>query len=160
MIELIRFDNLEMVLNEYGKVIQDLYKRKLLEDDKKASGALVSSVRYIYQKEDNKYDVSLQLEDYWKYVEYGRKAGKFPPVNKILEWIRIKPVLPYPNKDGRLPTENQLAFLISRSIAENGIEAGNQLEKTVDEIKDEFTLRLIDALDKDLRNAIDLIWKE
>ena len=37
-------------------------------------------------------------------------------MDKIKEWIRIKPVIPY-TRGKRLPNENQLAFLIGRKIS-------------------------------------------
>ena len=66
------------------------------------------------------YKIYLILQDYWKYVEYGRKPGTFPNVGKIQEWIKIKPVIPRPLTNGIVPTEKQLSFLIGRSIKEKG----------------------------------------
>ena len=39
--------------------------------------------------------------------------------------------MPRPGKNGKLPTENQLAFLIARKIARKGIPATHSLSKTV-----------------------------
>lgn len=148
--ELIRFPNLERVLQEYGLEVQDKYKERLLTDDKKASGGLLDSVRYIYTNSGRKYEISLNLAYYWRYVEYGRRPGKFPPPDKILEWIRIKPVLPRPNANGKLPTEKQLAYLIGRKIAREGIEAGNQLQETLEDINNRYLVRIYEAIDKDI----------
>ena len=41
-------------------------------------------------------EITLNLPDYWKYVEYGRGPGKFPPINKIGDWIVKKHILPRP----------------------------------------------------------------
>lgn len=148
--ELIRFPNLERVLNEYGQALQDEYKLRLLNDGKTASYNLVDTVRYIYSTNGRKYEISLNLASYWRYVEYGRKPGKYPPPDKILEWVRIKPLLPRPMKNGKLPTEKQLAFLIGRKIAEEGIDAGNQLQDSVEAINHTYMLKIYDAIDKDI----------
>lgn len=148
--ELIRFPNLERVLNEYGQALQDEYKLRLLKDGKTASYNLVDTVRYIYTSNGRKYEISLNLASYWRYVEYGRKPGKYPPPDKILEWVRIKPLLPRPMKNGKLPTEKQLAFLIGRKIAEEGIDAGNQLQDSVEAINHTYMLKIYDAIDKDI----------
>lgn len=148
--ELIRFPNLERVLNEYGQALQDEYKLRLLKDGKTASYNLVDTVRYIYSTNGRKYEISLNLASYWRYVEYGRKPGKYPPPDKILEWVRIKPLLPRPMKNGKLPTEKQLAFLIGRKIAEEGIDAGNQLQDSVEAINHTYMLKIYDAIDKDI----------
>lgn len=157
---LISFSHLKAVLEEYGKVVEDYYKNHLEEADKRASGALISSVRYIYSKSGIQYVINLGLEDYWKYVEYGRRPGKFPPIDKILEWIQVKQILPRPDADGNLPTEKQLAFLIARHIAEDGIEAGNYLKDTLEEINAEFTLRLEEAITQDLDEGIGIIFTQ
>ena len=115
-------------------------------------GKLLDSIRYIYTVNGKTFEISLNLAYYWRYVEYGRRPGKFPPPDKILEWIRIKPILPRPMANGKLPTEKQLAYLIGRKIAEKGIEAGKQLQDTIDEINNKYLVRIYNAIDKDVEN--------
>lgn len=94
-------------------------KAKLESNGTNASGELSKSINGIV-KFDGKYlIVSIRLNEYWKYIEYGTNPH-FPPVDKIREWIRVKPVLPRPLANGKLPTENQLAFLIGRKISKFG----------------------------------------
>ena len=93
---------------------------------------------------------------YWKYIEYGRRPGKFPPPNKILDWVKIKPVIPRP-VNGIKPTEKQLAFLISRKIARDGIEAGNQFKEALDLCWDKNKNIISDAISLDLASNIELI---
>ena len=68
-----------------------------------------------------------------------------PPLNKIIEWIKVKPILPRANK-GKLPTDKQLAFLIGRSIKKNGIKAKPLFNKTQEEILKEYKVKIKDAL--------------
>lgn len=106
------------------------YKQSLESKGKVASGNLVKSIKSKV-KIDGKYIlVILNLEEYYRWVELGRKPGKFPPVDKIREWIRVKPILPQPI-NGKLPTTNQLSFLIGRSIARNGIKPTNALKESI-----------------------------
>lgn len=156
MDELIKFSHLEQVLKEYGQAV---YRDRLKKDDKVASGELIGKLRFIYHHQGNKWEISLYLKDYWYYVEHGRQPGKFPPVDKILEWIDIKPILPYPDKNGKLPTPNQLAYLIGRKIATEGIEAGNQLQETLDELNDRFMLKIEYALTEDLDESVGIITR-
>lgn len=159
MDELMKFTHLEQVLKEYGQEIENLYRDRLKKDNKVASGELINKLRFMYHHHGFKYEVSLYLKDYWYYIEHGRNPGKFPPVDKILEWIEIKPVLPYPDKNGKLPTPNQLAYLIGRKIATEGIDAGNQLSDTLDEINERYMLRIELALTEDLDESVGLIVK-
>lgn len=121
-------------IKEITNLFAAALKDKLEENGSDATHQLSNSIKDIV-KFDGKYlTVSIQLEDYYKYVENGRKAGKFPPVEKIKEWIKVKPVLPY-TRGKRLPNENQLAYLIGRKIAREGTRANPFLEPTIRDFK-------------------------
>lgn len=151
------FTNLENALNNFITDFINTYKGLLIRDDKKATGDLIRSIKPIeIQFETNKYSGSISLANYWKYVEYGRRPGKFPPPNKILDWIKIKPVIPRP-VNGIKPTEKQLAFLISRKIARDGIEAGNQFKEALDLTWAKNKDYISDAISTDLAANIELI---
>lgn len=113
----------------------------LRQHDKVASGKLYNSLHTTIEVEGQVFTVLLHSEDYLKWVDEGRRPGKFPPVDKIRQWIRVKPVMPYPDKHGRLPSENSLAYLIGRSIAENGIEPTHIIDETVDSYQLERRVR-------------------
>lgn len=157
--ELITFTNTERVLAEYAEQLATLYKSNLKAEGKYASGALINSVQGLYTRDGNTFTVSLRLEDYWKYVEYGRKPGKFPPPNAIRRWVEIKPVIPRPMANGKLPTIKQLTYLISRKIAEEGITPTYALRNTSEALTDAFRQRIIDALTADLNNAVTVIFQ-
>lgn len=106
-------------------------KNKLKANDSYASGDLVNSIRGVVKQNGKYILISIQLEDYWQYVENGRRAGKYPPINAIKNWISVKPVLPRPLKSGKLPTANQLAFLIARKISKVGIKPKPFLKPTI-----------------------------
>lgn len=151
------FSNLEKALNDFISDFINTYKGLLIRDDKKASGDLLRSIKPIeINFESSKYTGSISLAYYWKYVEYGRRPGKFPPPNKILDWIKIKPVIPRP-VNGIKPTEKQLAFLISRKIARDGIEAGNQFKEALDLTWAKNKDYISDAISTDLAANIELI---
>lgn len=121
-------------IKEITNLFAAALKDKLEENGSNATHQLSNSIKDIV-KFDGKYlTVSIQLEDYWKWVENGRKAGKFPPVDAIKKWITIKPVIPR-SKNGKLPTENQLAYLIGRKIAREGTRANPFLEPTIRDFK-------------------------
>ena len=147
------------VLEEYAIRLRNLYQDKLIKGDKIATGGLMNNVEYIIEKDSRSVSVSLQLEDYWKYVEGGRAPGKFPPVDKILDWIRVKPIVP-DERSGRLPTENQLAFLIGRKIVEEGIEGTHYLQESQEEVLVEFEDKLSEAVGKDVDRYMDILMTE
>jgi hypothetical protein len=157
MEELIKWTNLQRVLGEFAVELRNRYQDNLIRDNKIASGNLLNSIDYKVQYDDRTIWVELHLEDYYKWVENGRAPGKFPPPDKIMEWIRIKPVIP-DDRGGKLPTEQQLAFLIGRKIAEEGIEPGNQLHNAMDDIYPQFEERIDEAIALDINDAIEIIF--
>lgn len=147
------------VLEDYAQTLRNLYQDKLITDDKIATGRLLNSIEYVVEKNDMQIEVSLRIEDYWKYIEDGREAGRFPPIDKIREWIRVKPILPRPF-NGKLPTEDQLTFLISRKIAEEGIEAGHQLSDSISDLRLEWEKQFNEAITQDIEGGLDALFSE
>lgn len=158
MNELIKFPNLQYVLQEYIKEVKREYENKLLDNDHIASWNLVNNIEIVTHFQGQDYWVGLNLEDYWKYIEYGTRPH-FPPPNKILEWIKIKPVLPYPNKNGKLPTPNQLAYLIGRKISEVGTKGTKDLTESNLTISQRYEELIKMAIDEDVTNEIDGVLK-
>ena len=128
------FDTINAALDSLMDEFQNAYASKLKATNHYASGNLAMNQNHYFIFDGRYYKIYLQLEDYWKYLEYGTKPH-FPPVEKIAEWIRIKPVLPRPNAKGKLPTQKQLAFMIARSISIKGTKPTHTLQQTIDEFQ-------------------------
>lgn len=159
MEEILKWNNLRRVLGEYGEALRNKYQDNLILDDKIASGELLNSVEYNVVSDERSITLQLSMADYYKWVENGRGPGKFPPPDKILEWIKIKPVIPDDRMGtGKLPTEKQLAYLIGRKISEEGIQPGNQLRKAREELKYEWEDRIDEALALDIKESIEIIF--
>lgn len=152
------FKNLQVTLAQFIQDLIQTYKSFLIRDGKKASGNLIKSIRPLDIEYSNKQmTLSISLASYWKYVENGRRPGKFPPMNKILEWIKIKPVIPRPMNGLKPPTEPQLAFLIARKIARDGIKPGNQFEEALKLTWTKWERTISNAISEDLNQAIDVV---
>jgi hypothetical protein len=155
------FPNLTRVLNEYAQGLVENYKAALGAESINASGELANSVKYIIDdKTKGRFEVKLELLEYWKYVEYGRKAGKMPPISAIKKWIEIKPILPRPNKDGKLPTTNQLAYLIARKIGLEGTMGRGVLGDRLENANRVFWDDIEDALIEDLGIQVETVFEE
>lgn len=129
------------------------YKNTLKLEGKVATGNLSNFTTEIQQ--DNRwFSIIFNLQDYWKYVENGRKPGKFPPIDVITRWIQVKPIIPKAINN-KIPTTKQLAFLIGRSIAENGIKPTKALQSTLDsQIVTDLEDTLCDLIINQLENEI------
>lgn len=108
-----------------------------------ASSNLYNNIEYqIEYDEDGFPEVfNLIMEDYWYWIDEGRKPGGFPPITPIRNWI-IEKGINFPPVNGRVPTLDQKAYLIGRSIAEKGTDGTDfttlATQKTLEEAIDLF----------------------
>jgi hypothetical protein len=156
--ELIKFPNLQMVMEEYISELKKQYEDNLLDNEHVATWDLVGNIEIITHFEGNDYWVGFNLEDYWKYVEYDTRPH-FPPVDALLKWIKVKPVLPYPNKNGKLPTPNQLAYLIGNKINQFGTKGTHDLAEANKTVYAKYEELITLALEEDVLDNIDGILK-
>lgn len=151
------WENLTKALNDLGGLIRDTYADELSVDEKRATGDLIDTLDYIVVSGDDSFAVSLKMQDYWKYVEYDSEWSNYPPpYSKILQWVKVKNILPHPDKDGNLPTQEGLAWAIRHSIKENGIKGGHQLERTLDGARNTIDKVITDAIQKDIDEMINM----
>ena len=150
------FNNLQQVLDDFTKDVAETYKSLLLRDGKNATGELISSIKPMTPEiVDGAFECSLSLAPHWKYVENGRRPGKFPPIDNILDWVKTKPQLARPNRlDRKEITPKQLAFLVARKIATKGIQPGNQLEEAMDIVYARWKDRIDAAITADIEASL------
>lgn len=172
---LMDFTHLEKVLQEVAKDAAETYKYQLSLGGKNASYKLANSVVGYAEQNGTRYEVRLDLEDYWKYVEGGAQgteqspAGAIypahrPPIWAIEKWVNVKPILPDPSKFGNLPSPTQLAFAIATKIEQFGIEPHPAMQTTIDEIVPKWNKAIADAFAQDvegwLNKSLDIIAGE
>ena len=153
------FPKVAEVLERYGKEFIELYKLNLVQSGRPASGKLAESLSYRVNLGTNVYAVDISLLEYWKYIENGTRPH-FPPVSAIREWIRVKPVIPRPFENGKLPTESQLAFLIARKISRVGTEGINDFQRANDEVFARMEMSLAEAVTEDLQRQVSVIFTD
>ena len=136
-------------IKSIAEQIADLYRHNL--EPSKSSGKL-SSFQTDVVIDNNHLRIIFNIESYWKYVEYGRKRGTFQPseLPAIEEWIRIKPIVPYPINN-KIPTTKQLADMISRKIERDGTKGKYPLKKT---LESQTTQDLITAIKQEILSQI------
>lgn len=149
------FSNLEVALQQYGEQLISLYRQRLSRYNVDASGTLGNTLNFIISNEEGTFELTLNIQDYWIYVEEGRRPGKFPPINNIKQWIRIKPVLPR-GFAGKLPTTEQLAYLIGRKIADKGTRGRYIYKDTIEELGSFEAFE--EAITKDLNAQVDNVF--
>lgn len=163
--QLLSLDNLQAALEEYAAKAQELYKMELALGGKNASHALADSVTAHVVTDAGAYEVRVTLLDYWKYIEGGSKGevssplnavypAHFPPPRVLERWIEVKPVIPRPMANGKIPSPRQLSWMIARSIQRRGIEPFPAMATTIEELNRQYKDVLAVALAKDVTDYI------
>lgn len=148
------YTNTIKVLNEFADYLINNYKTELASQGW-SGGKLYNSVKKVSVVVGDVSTVTLSLEDYWKYIENGRRAGaKMPPITAIKNWIERKNIIPRPMtlRNGKtvVPNTKSLAFLIARSISKKGIKPKPLLKKSLELSKNNFIDKIKEALTNDI----------
>lgn len=78
------------------------------------------------------------------YVEYGRRAGKFPPVDMIAQWVRKK------FRVNDIKEAKGIGFVIARKIAKKGTKPHPFFNPAIEKNKDAVTRAIEAAVKKEL----------
>lgn len=153
---LIPFNHTIEALKKYAEVLRQRYQSQLTENGHIATGDLIRSITYHVDAQTKQIEVSFNLEDYYKWVENDTKPH-FPPLSAILEWVKVKPVIPSQTYNGKLPTQEQLAFLIARKISEVGTKGTHDLETARNDMDATLDQILGEAVSQDVNESLDRI---
>ena len=141
--------NTKEALRVAGGLIVNRLAQNLDEDNSNASGDLDESITFRLFNQGSTVGVKILMNDYWEFVDKGRKPGKRPPIDKIKGWLT------YPNVKSKLGHSdkfsvtdiaqvNSLAYSIAKKIGDKGTK-GNDFATDVFES---------DLVQKDLANTL------
>lgn len=156
--ELIEFPKTMEVLKQLAEDVKRGYIENLVRDGHPTmygQNRLTDTITTSVSVDGHKFTASLNMNKYWEYLEYGTgpargRAQYWPPSDAIAKWIQIKPVIPRPDDNGRIPTPKQLNYLIRRKIHDEGITGTHGFEKTRDAIVPYYIGRLESAFNEDI----------
>lgn len=138
--------------------IAQVYRDKMSIAGYDPNGELMKFT-WVTEYNGNLFQLYFALPQYWQYAEYGRRPGKFPPPNEILKWIQFKRIVPS-SHSGKIPTTNQLVYLISRKIALKGTQGKHLLQQTIDATYDTLVDRLVEVIADNIENELEKDIKE
>ena len=152
-----KFSRTESLLNSFAQTIVNRYREQIKEY---ASGKLYKTIDYTITSNSDSYLVTINLEEYWVFLENGRRPGaKMPPVEAIEKWIKVRKILPRPItlKSGkqRVPTVQQLAYVIARSISRKGIAPRPFMRESIEDTMKDFQSKLSAAVREDVLDNLD-----
>ena len=135
--------------------ICDIYRNKMDQAGYDKNGELYN-FKEIVEYKDNLFEVNFDLPPYFHFAENGRRPGKFPPPDAILKWVQFKRIVPRPGRNGKVPSTNQLVYLISRKIATKGTEGKHLFEKTLDDQNlDNLANKLVELITAEFEKEIE-----
>lgn len=145
-------DSIIDVLGRFGNNIQTDLIKSLDKGGKfgsyNATSRLQQSIEFSVDLfGQDAYSFQLKLADYYDDLDLGRKAGKEPPLEPILEWVKVKSVF------GGMTIENQkgVAFAIKKKIGKFGTQPTYWFSKVVtDERIEELTKELSESIGKNI----------
>ena len=142
-------------VTEICNQIADIYRKKMDAAGYDKNGELYN-FKWTTEWKDNLFEVYFDLPPYFHFAENGRRPGKFPPPDAILKWIQFKRLVPRPGRDGKVPSTNQLVYLISRKIATKGTEGKHLFEKTLDDQNlDNLADKLVELITAEFEKEIE-----
>tara|TARA_R110000787_G_scaffold188108_1_gene299907 strand:+ start:155 stop:670 length:516 start_codon:yes stop_codon:yes gene_type:complete len=127
-------DNIQGVLAKFGQKLQDDLIKSLDKKKKNASGGLRQSIQAVpnVSIQDGFYTYVLSMASYYEFVDEGRKAGKMPPVDSLIKWVKQKSAFGglevNESKDVR-----SVAFGIAKNIAKFGIKPSYFFTNVIDD---------------------------
>jgi hypothetical protein len=130
-----------------------------VRDMKTKTGNLYNSIDVVFDK--TKDEIVITMLDYWKFVNDGRKPGKYVPIKPLMQWIRAKGF--NKNKDtGKFQkfSIKGTAFAISKNIQKFGIAPTYFYDKAFNMFEKEFETEAIRALGIDAGNFFERVVEE
>ena len=139
---------------EWAQQVVLLAKSNLVRGKKIAAGTLYNSVSYEVDRATG--EIQFFYADEGKFVESGRRPGKFPPPQAIAKWAKIKGIPQFRDKKGRYISNDSRTFLLSRSIAKKGIRPFPFFTDALEQATQQLYNNLEDALVQDIENSIEI----
>lgn len=159
----IEWRHLEETLKNFADYFIQEARNNLSDNNSNASFNLYNSFEKIIEIGDDWFSVKISLEDYWKYVEEGTgpshkpdaRGQYWPPIKPLINWVSDKNIQPsYPDANGRIPSVEQLPYMIKNKIHNEGTEPHPFFEPAKQDAISRFELSIDLAIAEDVDEYI------
>jgi hypothetical protein len=123
-----------------------------------ATGNLIGSISSTYNPADQ--EITVSMADYWRYVNDGRKPGKYAPLDSIKDWIRAKGLKGRNKKTGRFITNESFAWGINTNIKKFGIAPTYFYDTAFTNFEKYFEDEAVQALGIDIETFFEKVFEE
>lgn len=143
---IINWENTYAVLKEYAETLKRKYQDQIIAGKHIKTGNLLNHISYTFNTGATSIELVFNLEDYWKYLEFGTYDKKDGQVGEFINIIAT-PVIPAKTFSGNLPTMGGLKGITPYHML------GNATFETEMDIED----KLEQAIAKDLDYGINVL---
>lgn len=154
--------NTAAALEAFGDEVKTRLENEILERDHVVSGNLFNNIRTRVEITEDNIILWLEIADYFKYLEEGiEPAGKYKnPGWKaypfIRKWVIDKPVIPH-SSNGKTPSVDSLAYLITRKHVDEGQEPDYMLRDILADMEEKYMPILEEAIGEDITEEVNAI---
>ena len=175
------FPLLDAVVKKYAKYVVQQAKSNLTKD-KKGSGDLYNSVKYVLDTESDAFLLAFLMEKYGAYVDEGVKGAnpslikggvqkaplskfkytnKMPPMQILADWAKSKNIR-FRNAKGQYAkgSNRSMGFVLQKSIYAQGLRGNNFFTKPFEAGLQRLPTDMLKAFSLDIENAIILGTKK
>lgn len=140
---------LEQKLFQLATFLEAEIKRQLIDDEHRASGKLVDSIKNIVSQGADSFTIEGEMLIYGGAIISGRRAGtKRIPVDALIEYLNNL------NFSSDVKRTRGVAFHIQKRIFEEGIEEDDFLDKVFDQNEQKIESDIFEATEQDLTIAL------
>lgn len=135
--------------NVFGRESVEELVRKLISLNKVARGRLINSLNYKLRGGLTGLSIEFEGEDYIKFVNDGRRAGKFVPVNAIKDWCRAKGI------------DEKFSYPINLKIKRVGIPPTKFIDEVFNDKKiEDYSKKIEDISGEKIEELIQTIFEQ
>ena len=131
-------------LNKVRKELVKAMVNELKKSDKKATGDLIKSIK----GEIKNNQIIMVANHYLKYVDEGRKPGKYPPIAPLKKWAKIK------------LGDESIGYAVQRSIYKKGIKKTDVINKAFKVFIDKMGPDIEKLVEANIIDSLDLIIQD
>lgn len=154
------WDNTRAALEAYCEEVVNRLGEALLRADHFDTGRLIDTLDYHIEITEDEFVAYLDHEDYLKYIEggiqpageYGNPGWKAYPF--IRNWVESKPLDRVAGRNGKLPSWDSLAYLVTRKIVEKGIDPSPLLDGILTEMDERYLPIIEEAVSEDVGSLV------
>lgn len=139
---------IKALMDRTGELITDKMIDTLISNGSLATGQLARGIAYQTVEKEGEITTQITIPQYGIYVDKGRRPGKMPPVQPIIDWVRVKRI------QTRQITTEQMGWAIAKSIAKKGIRPKPFIQNSIDFVLANFTQELTQAGAEDINNIV------